>query len=148
MHLSYLFIYLCALGPIDATINHCHTKFLTLRETELRVCVVPLHYGRVGRMRARQKMKLWYCLFRLLDPQKPVTGCREAGKNCQFEGVSTLPVLFKSIIQPENAQLLFGLVWISFFNARIKVWWDNRPICVFNRPHLATAILPMQILNR
>lgn len=80
---SLLLIYLiiCVLvRPIDATINHCHTKFLILRKTQLRVCVVSLHYGRVGRMRARKKMKLWYCLFRLLDPQKPVTGCGEAGK--------------------------------------------------------------------
>lgn len=112
---------------MDATINHCHTKFLTLRETQLRVCVVSLHYGRVGRMRARKKMKLWYCLFRLLDPQKPVTGCGEAGKT-QFEGVSTLPVLFKSTFQPENAQLHFAFfgdeifICIFFFIiARIKV---------------------------
>lgn len=40
MHLMYLFIYWCALGPADATINYRHTKFLTLRKTQLRVCVV------------------------------------------------------------------------------------------------------------
>lgn len=70
---SLIYFFICVpSGPIDATINHCHTKFLTLRKTQLRVCVVSLHWVRVGRMSARKKMKLCSCLFGLLDPQEPV----------------------------------------------------------------------------
>ena len=139
-----VFVSLWALRPVETSINHCHTKFRTLRETQLRVCVVSLHYGHVGRMRARKKMKLC-CLFRLLDPQKAVRGCGEAGKTVNLRESPPCPFCSRQQFNLKTRSFGFRFYFI-FFISIAQVWWGKH--VVLNRLHLATAILSMQILHR
>lgn len=113
---SLLLIYLIICVPVRP-IDHkslSHKVSHTPQNTITRVrCVITL---RARREDACAKENEAVVLF--VSAAGPAEACnrlRGSRKNCQFEGVSTLPVLFKSIIQPENAQLLFGLVWILFF---------------------------------
>lgn len=73
-------------------------------------------------MRARrQKIKMWCCLFQLLEPRKPGTGCGEAGKTVN---------LWESPPSPFHSSQLFNVKKKNKTRERIKKRFCFRLLCV------------------